>query len=138
MNCSQARHVNRSLVCWAHSLCKNIELHLDEVGRPFIRDPRGSRQNNGDWTWRRTGFFLRWRKPCFGTLQDSNATLIVFSPSADFRAHMEELATRPDWRQGVMDPFCLLVIFAETIFLETTLTINKVLRVLSFTEQVCS
>ena len=35
-----------------------------------------------------------------------------------------------------MDPFSLLVIVAENIYLDTSMTINKVLKVLRFTERV--
>ena len=123
-------------VCWAHFLCKNINLNFDENGNPFIQDPRGTRQNQGDWTWLRSGYFLRWDKPFAETLSDSNVTLIIFSPTHELRVHLQELASRPDWRQGLMDPFSLLVIVAENIFLETSMTINKVLKVLRFTERV--
>ena len=35
-----------------------------------------------------------------------------------------------------MDPFSLLVVVAENVFLETSMTINKVLKVLRFMEHV--
>ena len=35
-----------------------------------------------------------------------------------------------------MDPFSLLVIVAENIFLDTSMTINKALKVLTYTERV--
>lgn len=116
---------------------KNIELHSDENGRPIIRDPRGTRQNHGDWTWLRSGYFLRWRKPFAESLCNSSATLIIFSSTLDLEVHLQELATKPDWRQGVMDPFSLLVVVAENIFLEASKTIDKVLKVLRYTEHVC-
>ena len=50
--------------------------------------------------------------------------------------HMQQLAFRPDWRQGVIDPFSLLVIVAESMFQGLSSTINKVLRVLGYTEHV--
>ena len=49
---------------------------------------------------------------------------------------MHQLVFRPDWRQGVIDPFGLLVIVAESLFQELSTTINKVLRVLGYTEYV--
>ena len=123
-------------VCWAHSLCKNIELRFEKDGTPFIQDPRGTRQNQGDWTWLRSGYFLRWKQPFADALYESDVALVIFSPTHSLRAHLQELCPRPDWRQGVMDPFGLLVIVAENIFLETSSTINKVLRVLSYMEEV--
>lgn len=137
MTCLPNKRADSHKVCWAHSLCKNIELHLDENGNPFIRDPRDTRQNHGDWTWLRSGYFLRWRQPFADTLSDSNVTLIIFSPTLDLKVHLQELTSRPDWRQDLMDPFSLLVIVAERIFFETSVTINKVLKVLRFTEHVC-
>ncbi|KAL8753790.1 MAG: hypothetical protein Q9184_005316 [Pyrenodesmia sp. 2 TL-2023] len=125
-------------VCWAHTLSKNIELHFDENGIPFIRDPRGSRQNHGDWTWLRSGYFLRWKNPMADGLHNTEVTLIVFSASFDLKEHLQQLLSRPDWRQGLMDPFGLLVIVAENLFLEISEAINKVLCVLRYTENVCS
>lgn len=55
----------------------------------------------------------------------------------DLKMHLQELTSRPDWRQGLMDPFSLLVIVAENIFLETSVNINKMLKVLTSTERVC-
>ena len=127
---------NGHKVYWAHFLCKNINLKVDENGNPFIQDPRGTRQNQGDWTWLRSSYFLRWDKPFAPTLSDSKVTLIVFSPTHQLRMHLQELSSRPDWRQGLMDPFSLLVIVAENIFLDTSMTISKLLKVLSFTERV--
>ena len=69
-------------------------------------------------------------------MYNSNATLIIFSSTLDLEAHLQELATKPDWRQGVMDPFSLLVVVVENVFLETSMTINKVLKVLRHMEHV--
>lgn len=133
-----ARPSDSHRVCWAHTLCKNIQLHWNENDIPFIRDPRGgTRQNHEDLTWLRSGYFLRWKRPFADALADSDVTLIIFSPMPDLKMHLQELTSRPDWRQGLMDPFSLLVIVAENIFLETSVTINKVLKVLTSTEQVC-
>ncbi|KAL8725563.1 MAG: hypothetical protein Q9181_006371, partial [Wetmoreana brouardii] len=116
---------SQTYICWAHTLCKHIELHFDDNGFPFIRDPRGSRQNHGDWTWLRSGYFLRWKNPGAEALQDTEVTFIIFSATPDLKMHLQQLVSRPDWRQGVMDPFGLLVIVAENLFLEISMTINK-------------
>ncbi|KAL8697035.1 MAG: hypothetical protein Q9224_002499, partial [Gallowayella concinna] len=121
-------------VCWAHTLLKNIELHFDAAGVPFIQDPRSERRNHGDWTWLRSGYFLQWRNPYSSRLQDCNVTFIIFSATPELTAHLQNLATRPDWRQALMDPFTLFVITAENIFLEASSTINKVLTVLGYIE----
>ena len=84
----------------------------------------------------RSGYFLKWEQPFTDNLNDSSVTLIVFSPTRSLREHLQELTSRPDWRQGLMDPFSLLVVVAENIFLETSMTINKVLKVLRFMEHV--
>ncbi|KAL9591845.1 MAG: hypothetical protein Q9179_007314 [Wetmoreana sp. 5 TL-2023] len=123
-------------VCWAHTLCKNIELHFDETGSPYIRDPRGSRHNHGDWTWLRSGYFLKWKNPGADGLKNSEVTLIIFSATPDLKEHLQQLVSRQDWRQAVMDPFILLVIVAENLFLEISTTINKVLCVLRHTENL--
>ena len=123
-------------VYWMHSLSKNIELHIDEDGAPFVEDPRGSRQKHGDWTWLRSGYFLRWEKPFAENLQDTKVTLIIFCPTPDLTLHMQQLAWRPDWRQAVIDPFSLLVVVAESMFQELSTTSYKLLQVLSYTEHV--
>lgn len=90
----------------------------------------------GDGTWLRSGYFLRWRRPFAKALHETDVTLIIFSSTTRLRMHFEELSSRPDWRQGVMDPFSLLTIIAENIFFETSVTIDKVWRVLGFMEHV--
>lgn len=130
--------IDDGAVCWTHSLSKNIELHFDPNGDPFIEDRRGTRQKHGDWSWLRSGYFLRWKHPFATNLSDAEVALVIFSPTNGLKIHLQKLGSRPDWRQGVMDPFGLLVIVAEEVFVEMSATINKVLTVLRYTERVCT
>ncbi|KAI4168899.1 MAG: hypothetical protein LQ343_006054 [Gyalolechia ehrenbergii] len=96
---------------------------------PFIRG-----QNHGDWTWLPSGYFLRWKNPTAESLHNTEVTFIIFSATPDLKKHLQQLVSKPDWRQSFMDPFGLLVIVAENLFLELSMTIDKVLCVLQYTE----
>ena len=132
-------NIDLCLVCWAHFLCKNIELSQNALGHPFIRDPRdfGQAEHHLDLSWLRSGYFLRWNQPFDSSNEASKITLIVFSPSSELKANFEALTNRTTLELLLLDPFSLLVVIAEDVFVEVNNAIYKWLRVLQYQEKVC-
>ncbi|KAL2812566.1 hypothetical protein BDW59DRAFT_167780 [Aspergillus cavernicola] len=61
--------------CWFNYLCKNITLADIPGLEPVIADPRpGQYKRHSDYTWIRSGFFLRWPIDS----NSSNVTLVCF------------------------------------------------------------
>ena len=127
-------------VCWLHTLCKNIELVYDKDGCPRIRDPRdpspGSILSQDDGTWRRSGYFMRWKQSSTSDGHDGMVEFIIFSPSQSLQSNMDRLFTRSDWEQTLGDPFSLLIIVLDDLFLQVDTAINKVLVVFRLIENV--
>lgn len=130
-------------VYWLHSLCKNIELVYDKGGDPSIQDPRNSRYLQGgpmsqdDGTWRRSGYFIRWKQPPITGGGDGMVELVVFSPSSSLQMNLESLVPRPNWEEALTDPFCLLIVILDDIFRQVDDSISKVLVVFGPMERVC-
>ena len=130
----------RFLVYWLHTLCKNIELVSDRDGNPRIEDPRkpshGSFLSQDDGTWRRSGYFMRWKQPPKNDDSSGTMEFVIFSASQILQRNIERLVTRPDWEQALADPFSLLVIVLDDITTCITAAIDKVLIVFRPIEHV--
>ena len=100
---------------------------------PRIADPRGTTLSQGDWTWIRTGYWLRWGNP---KSDDATATLIVFSAPTQLQNRLESLSTHSGWKEVLIDPFSLFVIILDELFLQAHGIVNKVIRVLEPIEGV--
>ncbi|CAL8582387.1 hypothetical protein XPA_008053 [Xanthoria parietina] len=104
-------------VVWLHTLCKNLTPVRGIDGSPSIQDPRGSGPSQeSDGTWRRSGFFLRWKKSDVGDDAASEVDMIIFSPTIPLQRNLEGLMLRSNWRQALEDPFCLLVVVLDDLF----------------------
>lgn len=120
-------------------MCKNIELDFDKYDVPSIRDPRdssGTPMSQGDGTWQRSGYFMRWRESLISGGGDGMVDLVIFSASGSLRTNLESLVPRPDWEQALTDPFCLLIVVLDDIFRQVDTTISKVLVVFGVMENV--
>ena len=130
----------RFLVCWLHTLCKNIELVSDADGNPRIEDPRkpphGPAMSQDDGTWRRSGYFMRWKQPPKNDSLGGTVEFVIFSPSQILQRNIDRLVTRPGWEQALADPFSLLVIVLDDITSCITAAIDKVLVVFRPVEHV--
>lgn len=136
-------------------MSKNIDLAHDTDGQLYVKDHRPIQQRSpkdlrdpqaNAWylaqhhfnvTWLRSGYFLRWRPPSAEGDRASEALLIVFSASDELKLNFESLAARSEWEQVFHDPFSLLVVIAEDVFLEVSTTIYKLLSVVREKENVC-
>ncbi len=121
-------------------MCKNIELVHDGDAYPRIKDPRdrsfGPSSSQADGTWRRSGYFMRWKQPPTGRKGDEMVELIIFSPSRSLQTNMDRLVTRPDWEQALVDPFSLLILVLDDLFQQVDTAINNVSTVFRQIEQV--
>lgn len=127
-------------VCWLHTLCKNIELVHDGDAYPRIKDPRddalGPSSSQADGTWRKSGYFMRWKQPPTSRKGDEMVELIIFSPSPSLQTNMDRLVTRAGWEQTLVDPFSLLILVLDDLFQQVDTAINNVLSVFRQIEQV--
>ena len=95
---------------------------------------RGRGLSQGDWTWIRSGFYLRWNE-C-DDLKKAAVTLIVFSASPGLRARFERLRNSPEWEVALIDPFSLYVIILDELWLQAESIANKVREVFGNMERV--
>ena len=128
---------NGHRVCWVHSLCKNIQLEFHE-GRPIIQDPRGAGYSQGDDTWLRSGYFLKWRQGGGIQQDESEVSLIIFGASLNLKGLFEDLAFQPAWEGTLTDPMNLFIVALDDLFTQINETIFKVREVVRSVEQVCS
>ena len=90
--------------------------------------------SHGDWTWIRSGFYLRWSN-CNDPLM-SAATLIVFSANPGLRARFEQLTSNSEWTSVLIDPFSLYVIVLDELWLQAEGIVRDVSDVFGLMERV--
>ena len=121
-------------------MCKNIDIVYDKDRYPHIRDPRdaslGATLSQDDGTWRRSGYFMRWKQSSTGDEGDGMVEFIIFSPSQSLQRNIDRLVTRSGWEQTLVDPFGLLIIVLDDLFQQVDTAINKVLVVFRLMENV--
>ena len=124
---------------WLHSLCKNIDLERDSRNRPRIYDlGMGSKQySQGNYSWLRSGFFMRQENAPVKSPSTSSVTLIIFSASSRLQGVFAGLADHHAWQDVLEDPFSLFSIVLEDLSLEVEGSVYKVLDVLRYIEGVC-
>ncbi|MCJ1270366.1 hypothetical protein MMC22_010262 [Lobaria immixta] len=91
---------------------------------PYIEDMRGTELSHGDWTWIRSGFYLRWID--FNDFKKAAVTLIVFSASPQLRKRFERLHSNSDWEVTLVDPFSLYIIVLDELWLQAESMMNRV------------
>ncbi|GFF58026.1 hypothetical protein IFM62136_03646 [Aspergillus lentulus] len=113
---------------WFHYLCKNITVARDAHGKAWISDPRpGAPQlKHGDWTWIRSGYFLRW---AVDSKQDPEVTLICFGASISLKERLQQIPSSSISNSVVRDPYSLFAIILEELSLQMDNTVWDVLDV---------
>ncbi|KAJ6065914.1 hypothetical protein N7444_001567 [Penicillium canescens] len=108
---------------WFHFLCKSISLK-ETNGSIGIFDPRCEvpRMEHADWTWIRSGFFLRWNQQSGSTPQ---ATLLCFEASSVLKDRLRRFSF-PTLAAG--NPFSLFVIVLNDLARQMDLTVWDVCR----------
>ena len=89
-----------------------------------------------DGTWRRSGYFLRWKQSISASGGDDMVEFVIFSPSSSLQFNLESLGPRSCWEQALVDPFCLLSIVLEDSFRQVDTAISDVLKVFRLIERV--
>jgi hypothetical protein len=122
---------------WFHYLCKNITLRHQADGASWIADPRQGqdvpRLRQADWTWVRSGYFLRWRaKPNSNT----EVTLICFEAASDLKQRFRHLKLPESCENALNDPWSLFVVVLDELFLQMSRTVWDVSHVFGDIEMV--
>ena len=117
-------------------MCKSIQLEYGSDRQPLIRDPRGVGLSQSDDTWLRSGCFLKWRHQGANSTDESEVSLVIFGPSPILIDLFEDLALKPAWDGTLTDPLNLLVVVLDSMFIQISDTINKLLKVVRAVEQV--
>ncbi|MCJ1470845.1 hypothetical protein MMC07_009492 [Pseudocyphellaria aurata] len=118
---------------FAEDACEIDVLDWPPGASPYIEDLRGTNLSQGDWTWIRSAFYLRW-KTC-DNFQKAAVTLIVFSASPELRERLGRLHVNPDWEVTLVDPYSLYVIVLDEIWLQAESITNGVRQVFGFMER---
>ncbi|KAK0636052.1 hypothetical protein B0T17DRAFT_67077 [Bombardia bombarda] len=107
---------------WFHFLCKNIELKLDVMGRKVIdnRAPKHGQHSRSlpmaDYTWQRSGFFLR-------KDNEGNLTLVCFGATPKVRKRLDALIEAGAWRDIMTEPYILFDLILDGLFVEVDNTV---------------
>ena len=87
------------------------------LGQPSkIADPRGNVLSQGDWTWIRTSVFMRWSN--FHDKHKASVNLVIFSASPELRDRLQRLWDTDMLSEVLVDPFSLLVICMDELWLQ--------------------
>jgi hypothetical protein len=109
-----------------HYLCKNITVTRDAHGKTWISDPRpgAPRLKHGDWTWIRSGYFLRW---AMDSDREPEVRLIRFGASISLKERLQQIPSSSISNSVVLDPYSLLAIILEELSLQMDSTVWDVL-----------
>jgi hypothetical protein len=109
---------------WFHFLCKNIEVNLrGRHGQPEV-DNRAARMGfhpaeslpQADYSWHRSGFFLR------RTLQ-GNITLVCFGATPKVVFRLGEFIEARSWSNVAIEPYMLFDLILEGLYREVDATV---------------
>ena len=99
-----------------------------------IADLRGTALSQGDWTWIRTSVFMRWSN-CHDK-DKASVVLVIFSASPELRDRCERL-WRTEMSEILVDPFGLLVICLDELWLQSQRIVDIVRKIFGDKERVC-
>ncbi|KAL8855914.1 MAG: hypothetical protein Q9178_007480 [Gyalolechia marmorata] len=117
---------------WFHFLCKNVSVPGVPGQSTRIADLRGTALSQGDWTWIRTSVFMRWSN-CHDK-DKASVVLVIFSASPELRDRCERL-WRTDLSEILVDPFSLLVICLDELWLQAQRIVEIVRQVFGDVER---
>jgi len=109
---------------WFHYLCKNITLHRHHADGPsWISDPRPDvpQMRQADWTWIRSGYFLRWTADLNSNVVE--VTLICFEASSSLKHRFRNLQLPASCKNAIDDPWSLFVVVLDELFLQMSETV---------------
>jgi hypothetical protein len=120
---------------WFHFLCKNIELTDGLNNTPNVLKTPAKSGNHpatldqADYSWHRSGFFLR-------RLPGGEVTLVCFGAIEKVERRIKEFTAKRTWTAAVLEPHVLFDIILESLFLEVDDTLWKMNRVFGPFEHV--
>ncbi|RYP55739.1 hypothetical protein DL769_010059 [Monosporascus sp. CRB-8-3] len=105
---------------WFHFLCKNISISNDSGNGPEVAYHRGAdplardspshiRLPQADYSYLRSGFFLR-------TTADAGTTLACFGASPQVRARLQEFIAHSSRNDAIAEPYLLLDLIIDGLF----------------------
>lgn len=113
---------------WFHFLCKyiNIERNPDKPGYVTIKNPvkksNVKEQSQADFSWIRAAFFLKVEGPKIDITNPSSrikpTTLLCFGASEALVERLKKLQNRTDWKEVLEDPYVLLDIVLDELYLQ--------------------
>ena len=120
---------------WFHYLCKNITIKRSANGGTWISDPRprAPQLKQGDWTWIRSGYFLRW---ILNSSRNLEVTLVCFGASSSLERRLQQLAPLSILNSVVHDPYSLFVLILNDLSLQMDNTVWDVSEVFGDIELV--
>ena len=90
-----------------------------EVGEARSGDTSLSRsKSQGNWSWLKRGYFLKWNPETAPGRNDGNVVLAVFNAPFQLHVDFERLLRRPNWEETLNDPFNLLVLVLQNFHKE--------------------
>ena len=145
-----------NLASWFHYLCKNVgvETTQDEKGNEVdtirstnVRNLAGA-QSQADFSWIRSGYFLKSELPTIKSVSGSDATLIhgipdsknvsliCFGASPALKTRFERLSSSHCWEEVLNDPYVLFDIVTDELWLQLDGTAWALSRVFGGIENV--
>lgn len=130
------RATDFGFISWFHFLCKNIEIIPTASGGVSVRnraaelkymDP--SDLSEADYSWNRSGFFLRSGK-------DSGPILVCFGATNNVRRSLEEFIAAHAWEDVEQHPFLLFDLVLQGLCFQVEGTIRNMTSIFSSHEHV--
>ncbi|KAK7431150.1 hypothetical protein QQZ08_002190 [Neonectria magnoliae] len=126
---SFGRNTDKNGSCsWFHFLCKNIDIRQEGVSAPEV-DNRAAAMGyhvstlpQADYSWHRTGFFLR-------VDPHGDVTLVCFGATPRVRDRLSEFVAAKAWEHVAIDPYILFDMVFEGLYYEVDDTVWKMNKV---------
>jgi len=130
------RTVEHGFTSWFHFLCKNIELKVTDKGGLGVRNRAAelgylppTDLAEADYSWNRSGFFLRFD-------ERTGPILTCFGATGTVRRRLEEFIAAGAWENVESHPFALYDMVLEGLYFEVEETIRKMTKVFNSLEHV--
>lgn len=130
------RTQERGFASWFHFLCKNIELKVTDKGGVGVRNRAAelgylppTELAEADYSWNRSGFFLKFEETI-------GPILICFGATSIVRRRLEEFIAGRAWGDVESHPYLLFDMVLEGIYLEVEETVRKMTKVFNSHEHV--
>lgn len=115
---------------WFHFLCKNIELGPGGKMKNIVSRGPAGKLSQADWSWQKAGFFLKWhdalQEPTANDASSgSNAstprfdqvTCCCWGAAQSIVQRFGDIVRTPHWTDALQDPFVLLDVILDQLFL---------------------